>query len=185
MGAGRTGGRGRSPPTGASCHFDGNVTSGATHWFYDDVNPFYHSRHDLLSRIHACGFATSSRGYELLAPHAGAWRLIATKLASLYYAEVYTDNDHIDDAWSSYRYSQTLRNARKHYHLSPMVNVGTDHAMGTIRSELYKICRRVKSGTHLGIYAPSTHPIGVAGGPHHSIARMHMLEQALDACTTR
>jgi len=174
----------QEPDNWRICHFDGPVTQGTERWFYDDVNPFYHTHQELIDRIHSCGFAVTSHGYELLASHDGAWRLVATRLASLYYAELYTDNAHVADAWASYRYSQTLRDARRLYHISPIVNVGTDDSLTSIRTQLYKICRRVKSYRHLGIYAESGHPLGVVGGANHSVARMHMIEQALDACTT-
>jgi hypothetical protein len=168
-------------PTFRDCHSDGSVKHrGGDKWFYDDTNP----RNDLARERKAVGecAAGTVRGYEYMAFRDGRWRIVAHRHTSAYFAELYTDDAHIDDLWyqaSVYRANQGLR---KHRSVYPMLNFAPypdgRYSQHQIGREILKVCKTVRNHGYLGLY--EWHYPLPAGSP-----RLRGMTNALNACTRR
>jgi hypothetical protein len=170
-----------SDKTFRDCHSNGDIThDNGNKWFYDDTNP----RNDLgleEKRVAKCASGTQ-RGYEYMAFRDGSWRLVTHKHTSAYFAELYTDDAHIDDLWyqsSVYRNNHALKKHRRAY---PMLNFAPfpdgRYSQGDIGKEILKVCKTVRNHGYLGLY--EWHYPMPAGSP-----RLAGMVHALNACTKR
>lgn len=178
------------------CHYDKTGHTGGTRWFYDDTNPAPVSAggHDAiteLKKVAKCN-QPGGPGYELLSPRPVSvpkWRIVNPKGSSIstFFAELYTNEDQIDDLWfksSAYRKNKYLRKYRR---VSPMINVGYQYgAPGMfararkIRNEVLKVCNSMRKGQHMGIYTGAGRPLV---GEREANLRFFAVKNALDECT--
>ena len=162
------------------CHADGSIKRpGGAHWFYDDTNP----RNDLgreRDALRRCSSGEES-GFEYMAFRDGRWRLIRRPHTAAYFAELYTDDAHVDDLYYApgvYRGNATLRGHRR---VAPMLNFApypdtvSQHAIGT---EILKVCKTLKNHGYLGLY--EWHYPLPADSP-----RLATVARALNACTKK
>jgi hypothetical protein len=163
------------------CHSDGSVKHPkGDKWFYDDTNP----RNALgaeESALYNCSRG-AGKGYEYMAFRDGRWRLVRRPNAAAYFAELYTDDAHIDDLWyvpSVYRANHALR---RHRRVAPMLNFAPwpdgRYSQRQIAHEVLKVCKTVRNHGYFGLYEWH-YPL-----PHDS-ARVANLARALNACTRR
>jgi hypothetical protein len=168
-------------PRYRDCHADGSVKhASGDRWFYDDTNP----RNDLATErrvLHDC--SAGRAGFEYMAFRDGRWRLITRPHALAYFAELYTDDAHIDDLYyvsGVYRQNAALH---RHRRVAPMLNFAPfpdgRYSQRQIAREVLKVCKTVHNHGWLGLYEWH-YPLGSSGA-----ARLANLVHALDACTRR
>ncbi len=170
-----------SDPTFRDCHADGSIKHrSGNKWFYDDTNP----RNDLARerKVLADCAAGELRGYEYMAFRDGRWRVLTHRRTSAYFAELYTDDAHIDDLWYQPSVYRTNRALKKHRRVAPMLNFApfpdgryTQHQIGR---EILKVCKTVRNHGYIGLY--EWHYPLHAGSP-----RLSGMVNALNACTRR
>ncbi len=170
-----------SDPDFRDCHVNGTVVHrSGTKWFYDDTNPYNDlGRERKLIRDCAAG---EKRGYEYMAFRAGRWRLVAQRHTSAYFAELYTDDAHIDDLWyQPYVYRQN-HSLRRHKRVYPMLNFAPfpdgRYSQHQISKEILKVCKTVRNHGFIGLYEWH-YPL-----PADS-ARLRGMAHALNLCTRK
>ena len=162
------------------CHSDGSIKHpGGDKWFYDDTNP-YNDLSRETAAIRKCS-SGETRGFEYMAFRAGRWRLITRPHTSAYFAELYTDDAHIDDLYyvrGVYRGNATLR---AHVRSAPMLNFAPypdTYSQRRIGAEVLKVCKTLHNHGYLGLY--EWHYPLPTGSP-----RLKTLANALNACTKK
>jgi hypothetical protein len=160
------------------CHSDGSIEhSAGRRWFYDDTNPENPLATE-RARVDEC--SGKRAGYEYMAFRNDEWRLIKRPHAYAYFAELYTDDAHIDSLYydsSAYRSNGELKGRAR---VAPMVNFGPypadRYSLHTVGVEVLKICKTIHNHGYLGLYEWH-YPIDY-GSP-----RAKNLANALNACT--
>lgn len=163
------------------CHVNGTVVHrSGKRWFYDDTNPYNDlGRERKLIRDCAAG---EKRGYEYMAFREGRWRLVAQRHTSAYFAELYTDDAHIDDLWyQPYVYRQN-HSLRRHKRVYPMLNFAPfpdgRYSQHQISKEILKVCKTVRNHGFIGLY--EWHYSLPDGSP-----RLRGMAHALNVCTRK
>lgn len=163
------------------CHVDGKVVHrSGKKWFYDDTNPYNDlGRERQLIRDCAAG---ERRGYEYMAFREGRWRLVAQRHTSAYFAELYTDDAHIDDLWYQPWVYRSNRSLRRHKRVYPMLNFAPfpdgRYSQHQISKEILKVCKTVRNHGFIGLY--EWHYGLPDGSP-----RLRGMAHALNVCTQR
>ena len=162
------------------CHSDGSIKHpNGNKWFYDDTNP----RNDLgreRDALRRCSTGTA-RGYEDMAFRDGRWRLVGRPHTRAYFAELYTDDAHMDDLYYApgvYRGNATLR---RHRRVAPMLNFAPypdTYSQRQIATEIVKVCKTLHNHGFLGLY--EWHYPLPADSP-----RLRTVARALNACTKK
>ena len=162
------------------CHSDGSVKNPhGTHWFYDDTNPYNDLGRERAAIAHCS--AGAKGGFEYMAFRAGRWRLVTRPNTIAYFAELYTDDAHVDDLYYArgvYRGNATLA---AHRRAAPMLNFAPypdTISQARIGREVLKVCKTIRNHGYLGLYEWH-YPL-----PHDS-PRLHNLANALNACTKK
>jgi hypothetical protein len=170
-----------SDPDFRDCHVDGKVAHrSGKKWFYDDTNPYNDlGRERQLIRDCAAG---EKRGYEYMAFREGRWRIVAQRHTSAYFAELYTDDAHIDDLWYQpgvYRQNHPLR---RHKRVYPMLNFAPfpdgRYSQHQISKQILEVCKTVRNHGFIGLY--EWHYSLPDGSP-----RLLGMAHALNLCTRR
>ena len=170
-----------SDPSFRNCHADGSVKhASGNKWFYDDTNP----RNPLARERQVIDDCAKGRvrGYEYMAFRDGSWRFIGHRHTSAYFAELYTDDAHIDDLWYQSSVYRTNSRLRRHRRVAPMLNFAPfpdgRYSQHQIGREILKVCKTVRNHGFLGLY--EWHYPLPAGSP-----RLRGMVHALNACTRR
>jgi hypothetical protein len=162
------------------CHSDGSIEhSSGRRWFYDDTNP----ENPLTTEVERVDECSGNRaGYEYMAFRDDRWRLIKRPHAYAYFAELYTDDAHIDNLYfdgSAYRGNRELKG---HSRVAPMLNFAPypadRYSLHTIGVEVLKVCNTIHNHGYLGLYEWHF-PID------YESPRAKNLANALNACTRR